>query len=288
MFADPRSDRRRRHHRRPRPPDQVPGKQHISMVMTVVLGIVGAIIGGLIGGLINDSTNIFELNVLGFILAVVAAVLLVGATPAWRAGPTAQSADPAPGGRRGPQSSTASPGANRLNGVGVPGPRSPSKPADDAEPGVVQQSVVDRVRLVGVHGPHVVDELAVLRPGRVQRQQQRRHRLVRHGQRVAGVEHLPADQEADVGDPRDLRVDLRRAARRARGRRTRPPSTASPCTHDVHPAAQALQRAATERLVHTSSAGSASSAARSRSGSKWSACSWVTSTAAAPRRRPDR
>jgi uncharacterized membrane protein YeaQ/YmgE (transglycosylase-associated protein family) len=57
----------------------VPGKQHISMVMTVVLGIVGAIIGGLIGGLINDKTNIFELNVLGFILAVVAAVVLVGA-----------------------------------------------------------------------------------------------------------------------------------------------------------------------------------------------------------------
>jgi uncharacterized membrane protein YeaQ/YmgE (transglycosylase-associated protein family) len=56
----------------------VPGKQHISMVMTVVLGIVGAIIGGLIGGLINDKTNIFELNVLGFILAVIAAVLLVG------------------------------------------------------------------------------------------------------------------------------------------------------------------------------------------------------------------
>ena len=56
----------------------VPGKQHISMVMTVVLGIVGAIIGGLIGGLINDRTNIFELNVLGFILAVIAAVLLVG------------------------------------------------------------------------------------------------------------------------------------------------------------------------------------------------------------------
>jgi uncharacterized membrane protein YeaQ/YmgE (transglycosylase-associated protein family) len=48
------------------------------MVMTVVLGIVGAIIGGLVGGLINDNTNIFELNVLGFILAVIAAVLLVG------------------------------------------------------------------------------------------------------------------------------------------------------------------------------------------------------------------
>jgi uncharacterized membrane protein YeaQ/YmgE (transglycosylase-associated protein family) len=57
----------------------LPGKQHISTAMTVVLGIVGAIIGGLIGGLINDRTNIFELNILGFILAVIAALVLVGA-----------------------------------------------------------------------------------------------------------------------------------------------------------------------------------------------------------------
>jgi uncharacterized membrane protein YeaQ/YmgE (transglycosylase-associated protein family) len=55
-----------------------PGKQRMSMLMTVLLGIVGAIIGGVIGGLLNDSTNIFELNILGFIIAVVAAVLLVG------------------------------------------------------------------------------------------------------------------------------------------------------------------------------------------------------------------
>ncbi|MGY1617827.1 GlsB/YeaQ/YmgE family stress response membrane protein [Geodermatophilus sp. SYSU D00691] len=55
-----------------------PGKQRMSMVMTIVLGIVGAIIGGVIGGLLNDSTNIFELNILGFIIAVVAAVLLIG------------------------------------------------------------------------------------------------------------------------------------------------------------------------------------------------------------------
>ena len=31
-----------------------------------------------IGGLLNPSTNIFELNVLGFIIAVVAAIILVG------------------------------------------------------------------------------------------------------------------------------------------------------------------------------------------------------------------
>jgi uncharacterized membrane protein YeaQ/YmgE (transglycosylase-associated protein family) len=56
----------------------VPGKQHISMVMTVVLGIAGALIGGLIASLLGTG-DIFELNVLGFIIAVVAAVVLVGA-----------------------------------------------------------------------------------------------------------------------------------------------------------------------------------------------------------------
>ena len=55
-----------------------PGKQHMSVLATLLLGVVGAIIGGVIGGLLNDNTNIFELNVLGFIIAVVAAVLLVG------------------------------------------------------------------------------------------------------------------------------------------------------------------------------------------------------------------
>ena len=55
-----------------------PGKQRMSILMTMVLGVVGAFIGGFIGGLINDSTSPFELNVVGFILAVVAAVLLVG------------------------------------------------------------------------------------------------------------------------------------------------------------------------------------------------------------------
>jgi uncharacterized membrane protein YeaQ/YmgE (transglycosylase-associated protein family) len=55
-----------------------PGKQRLSLVMTLVLGVVGAIIGGLIGHLFNPNTNIFELNVVGFLIAVVAAVLLIG------------------------------------------------------------------------------------------------------------------------------------------------------------------------------------------------------------------
>jgi len=55
-----------------------PGKQRLSILMTLVLGVVGAIIGGLIGHLFNKNTSIWELNVLGFIIAVVAAVLLIG------------------------------------------------------------------------------------------------------------------------------------------------------------------------------------------------------------------
>ena len=44
---------------------------------TAGLGVVGALIGGFIASLFGTG-DIFELNVLGFILAVVAAVILVG------------------------------------------------------------------------------------------------------------------------------------------------------------------------------------------------------------------
>ena len=55
-----------------------PGKQRLSLVATLLLGIVGAIIGGLIGHLFNRNTSIWELNIVGFIIAVIAAVLLIG------------------------------------------------------------------------------------------------------------------------------------------------------------------------------------------------------------------
>jgi uncharacterized membrane protein YeaQ/YmgE (transglycosylase-associated protein family) len=55
-----------------------PGKQHLSVLMTLLLGVVGAIIGGVIANLIGTG-DIGELNVIGFIVAVVAAVLLIGA-----------------------------------------------------------------------------------------------------------------------------------------------------------------------------------------------------------------
>ena len=45
--------------------------------MTEVLGVAGAIIGGLLASLIGTG-NIFELDFLGFVFAVIAAVLLIG------------------------------------------------------------------------------------------------------------------------------------------------------------------------------------------------------------------
>ena len=43
----------------------------------IAVGLVGSVIGGLIAQLFGTG-GIFELNVLGFVLAVVAAVLLIG------------------------------------------------------------------------------------------------------------------------------------------------------------------------------------------------------------------
>ena len=54
-----------------------PGRQRLSIGMTLVLGVVGALIGGFLASLIGTG-DIFELNFLGFVIAVVAAVLLVG------------------------------------------------------------------------------------------------------------------------------------------------------------------------------------------------------------------
>lgn len=55
-----------------------PGKQNLSVPMTLGLGIVGSLIGGVVASLLGTG-DIMELNVLGFIVAVIAAVLLIGA-----------------------------------------------------------------------------------------------------------------------------------------------------------------------------------------------------------------
>ncbi len=54
-----------------------PGKQRLSILATLLLGVVGALIGGVVASLLGTG-NIWELNVIGFIVAVVAAVLLIG------------------------------------------------------------------------------------------------------------------------------------------------------------------------------------------------------------------
>lgn len=54
-----------------------PGKQNLSLIATLLLGLAGSVIGGLLANLLGTG-GIFELNVLGFVFAVIAAVLLIG------------------------------------------------------------------------------------------------------------------------------------------------------------------------------------------------------------------
>lgn len=57
----------------------LPGKQHIGLLWTLLLGLTGSVIGGTIANLI-DTGDVFELNFIGFVAAVAAAVaLLAGA-----------------------------------------------------------------------------------------------------------------------------------------------------------------------------------------------------------------
>lgn len=62
-----------------------PGKQNLSLLATLGLGLVGSLIGGTIAWLLGTG-SIWELNVLGFVLAVVAAVVLVGTAEALTSG----------------------------------------------------------------------------------------------------------------------------------------------------------------------------------------------------------
>lgn len=58
-----------------------PGKQNLSLLMTLVLGVVGSLIGGVVASLL-DTGDIFELNIIGAVVAIIAAVLLVGTAEA--------------------------------------------------------------------------------------------------------------------------------------------------------------------------------------------------------------
>ncbi|MBZ5734669.1 hypothetical protein K8Z61_09185 [Nocardioides sp. TRM66260-LWL] len=54
-----------------------PGRQALGVAGTLGLGVVGALIGGVVASLLGTG-DIFELNILGFIVAVIAAVALIG------------------------------------------------------------------------------------------------------------------------------------------------------------------------------------------------------------------
>jgi uncharacterized membrane protein YeaQ/YmgE (transglycosylase-associated protein family) len=54
----------------------LPGKQHIGLLWTLVLGVIGSVIGGTIANALG-SGDIMELNVIGSICAVIAAVVLL-------------------------------------------------------------------------------------------------------------------------------------------------------------------------------------------------------------------
>jgi uncharacterized membrane protein YeaQ/YmgE (transglycosylase-associated protein family) len=54
-----------------------PGRQNLGVIATLLLGLLGSVIGGTIANLLGTG-DIFELNVLGFIVSVIAAVLLIG------------------------------------------------------------------------------------------------------------------------------------------------------------------------------------------------------------------
>jgi len=54
-----------------------PGRQRLSVGMTLLLGVAGSLIGGLVASLLGTG-DIFELNIIGAIVAIIAAVLLIG------------------------------------------------------------------------------------------------------------------------------------------------------------------------------------------------------------------
>jgi uncharacterized membrane protein YeaQ/YmgE (transglycosylase-associated protein family) len=54
----------------------LPGRQRIGLLWTLLLGLAGSVIGGTIANLL-DTGDIFELNVLGFVVALLSSVALL-------------------------------------------------------------------------------------------------------------------------------------------------------------------------------------------------------------------
>lgn len=54
----------------------VPGRQHLGIIATLLLGVVGSLVGGLVANALGTG-DIWELNVLGAVVAIAAAVVLI-------------------------------------------------------------------------------------------------------------------------------------------------------------------------------------------------------------------
>jgi uncharacterized membrane protein YeaQ/YmgE (transglycosylase-associated protein family) len=67
----------------------MPGRQRIGVLMTVLLGIGGALVGGIVASAIGEG-DIFELNFIGTIVGIVAAILLIAMAEAFGVGDSRQ------------------------------------------------------------------------------------------------------------------------------------------------------------------------------------------------------
>lgn len=54
----------------------VPGRQHLSIVMTLLLGVIGSVVGGLVANALGTG-SLFELNIIGSLVAFATAMVLV-------------------------------------------------------------------------------------------------------------------------------------------------------------------------------------------------------------------
>jgi uncharacterized membrane protein YeaQ/YmgE (transglycosylase-associated protein family) len=54
----------------------VPGRQRLGIGMTLLLGLVGSVVGGLVANALGTG-DIFELNVIGSLVAIATAVVLI-------------------------------------------------------------------------------------------------------------------------------------------------------------------------------------------------------------------